>query len=77
MVGRRMLGIIDIRFRQTFPEENNIPFGDQTIILFEDFGQLPPVIDFLMYVNSLRDQLSNDGFAAYKSFRETYKLNVI
>ena len=77
MVGRRMLGIIDVRLRQAFPEENNRPFGGRSLILLGDFGQLPPVLDLPMYINVSRDDLSNDGFVAYKSFREVYKLNVI
>src|SRR6266498_3142008 len=77
MVRRRMLALIDMRLRQAFPEHNNEPFGRRSIILFGDFGQLPPVLDLPMYASTQRDTLSNDGFAAYKQFREVYKLDVI
>ena len=76
MVGRRMLGTIDMRLRQAFPEHSNEPFGGRSIILFGDFGQLPPVLDLPMYANIPRDPLSNNGLAAYSQFKEAYKLDV-
>ena len=45
--------------------------------MFGDFGQLPPVLNLSMYTNNLQELLSNDDFAAYKLFREVYKLDVI
>ncbi len=45
--------------------------------MFDDFSQLPPVFDLFMYTNNLQKLLSNDSFAAYKLFREMYKLDVI
>jgi hypothetical protein len=77
MVGRRMLALIDMRLRQAFPEHSNKPFGERSIILFGNFGQLPPVLDLPMFSSAQRDALSNDSFAAYKQFREVYKLDVI
>jgi ATP-dependent DNA helicase PIF1 len=77
MVGRRMLGMIDIRLRQAFPEYNNKPFGGRSVILTGDFGQLPPVLDLPMYSSIQRDPLSNDGFVAYRQFHEVYKLDLI
>jgi hypothetical protein len=49
MVGCRMLTLIDMRLRQAFSEHSNEPFGGRSIILFGDFGQLPPVFDLPMY----------------------------
>ena len=77
MVGRRMLALIDMRLRQAFPDHKNEPFGRRSIILFGDFGQLPPVLDLPMYASTQRDALLNDGFADYKQFREVYELDVI
>jgi len=77
MVGRRMLGLIDMRLRQAFPEHNNEPFGGRSVIMLGDFGQLPPVLDLPVYVNIPREPLSNSGLAAYNLFKEVYKLDVI
>ena len=78
MVGRRMFSAIDKRLREAFPKSKNEPFGRRSIILFGDFGQLPPVLDLPMYATNLsHDITSNDGIASYKNFQEVYKLNVI
>ncbi|EXX62825.1 Pif1p [Rhizophagus irregularis DAOM 197198w] len=76
MVGRRFLALIDLRLRQAFPECSNIPFGGRSLILFGDFGQLPPVRDLPMYAKDLHlsNNLSEDGCKAYSQFQEIYKL---
>jgi hypothetical protein len=67
MVGRRMLGLIDMRLRQAFLEFNNEPFGRRSVILFSDFRQLPPVLNLPMYANNAsHDRSSSNGLAAYK-----------
>ena len=38
MIGQRMLGLMDIRLRQAFPNQSNEPFGGRSIIIFGDFG---------------------------------------
>ena len=52
MVGRRMLGLIDMRLRKAFPEHNNEPFGGRSVIMLGDFGQLPPVLDLSIYADT-------------------------
>ena len=69
--------MINMRLRKVFPEHNNELFGGRSIILFGNFGQLPPVLNLPMYARIKRDALSNDGFAAYRQFREVYKLETI
>src|ERR1043165_10259948 len=46
--------------------------------MFEDFGQLPPMLDLPMYANdNTCDEISNNGIASYQQFREVYKLEVV
>ena len=69
MVGRRMLRLIDTRLRQAFPNHKNESFGRRSIIMFGDFGQLPPVLDLSMYTTNVsHDIISKDGIASYKHF---------
>ena len=73
-----MLAQIDMQLRQGFPENKNIPFSGRSIILFGDFGQLPPVLDLPMYTTNIsRNETSNNGIALYKNFSEACKLDII
>src|ERR1044072_3260901 len=65
MVGRRILSLIDLRLRQAFPDHNNEPFGGRSVIMFGDFGQLPPVLDLPVYAKTSRGSLSNNGRVVY------------
>ena len=51
MIGLRMLHTIDTRLRQIFPDQADRMFGGLTVILFGDFGQLPPVLDKPLYAH--------------------------
>src|SRR5436190_19898849 len=73
-----MLGLIDMRLRQAIPESKNESFGGRSIIMFRDFGQIPPVLDFPMYTNDTSySTASKNSLSAYKYFKEAYKLNVV
>ena len=62
-----MLGLINKRLREAFPKNNNKPFSRWSIILFEDFRQLPSVIDLPIYAKDIsHDTTSNNGIASYK-----------
>jgi hypothetical protein len=78
MVGCRILALIDMRLRQAFPEKQNQVFGERSVILVGDFGQLPPVLNEPMYSQiSQCDALSNNGIKSYRQFCKVYKLNII
>jgi len=49
MVGLKLLYAIDARLRQIFPHNSDEPFGGLIVVLFGDFGQLPPVMDTPLY----------------------------
>jgi len=51
-IGPKMLSRIDDRLREAFPLHQNAPFGNCSIILVEDLGQLPPVKDIPLYVRT-------------------------
>ena len=63
MVGRHFLTLVDLQLRQAFSNYSNIPFDGQSIILFGDFGQLPPVCNLPIYSQDscLSNPLSEDG----------------
>lgn len=45
MVGRKLFGQVDSRLRQAFPHSADVVLGGCSVLLFGDFGQLPPVVD--------------------------------
>lgn len=49
MIGLKLLSAIDYRLRELRPQYRDIPFGGVSVILFGDFGQLPPVTDAALY----------------------------
>ncbi len=77
MVGRKVFGQIDRRLRQAFPHHAQEVFGGCSILLFGDFGQLPPVMDLPLYTTDTRSDLSDQGRAAYLQFDKAFTLTRI
>jgi len=81
MVGRRMLGFLDQCLRAAFPEKRDEMFGGCSILMFGDFGQLPPVGDKPLFNlqdltgTAAVDIQSNYGKHVYTSFNESITLN--
>jgi ATP-dependent DNA helicase PIF1 len=49
MIGMKLLARIDTRLRECRPQFHDKPFGGVSIVLFGDYGQLPPVCDTALY----------------------------
>jgi len=83
MVGRRLFSKVDSRFRDGFLYRRNDYFGGCSMLMFGDFGQLPPVGDTPLFDLHLRDGNSNsvleanNGRDAYLSLTESITLNRI
>ena len=77
MVGRKVFGQIDRRLRQAFPHHAQEVFGGCSIMLFGDFGQLPPVMDLPLYTTDTRSELSDQGRTAYLQFQKAFTLTQI
>ena len=61
MAGRKLFGQIDRRLRQSFPHSAQEVFGGCSILLFGDFGQLPPIMDLPLYTTDTHSDLSDQG----------------
>ena len=48
-IGPKLFVDIESRLCECFPETNNHSFGNRSIILVGDLGQLPPVMDRPIY----------------------------
>ena len=76
MVGRKTFGQVDRRLRQIFHHGHQL-FGGCSCILFDDFGQLPPVMDLPLYTTISRNELSDLGSNTYHSFDRAVVLDQI
>ena len=77
MVGRKVFGQIDRRLRQSFPHHAQEVFGGCSLLLFGDFGQLPPVMDLPLYTTDSRSDLSDQGRTAYLQFDKAFTLTQV
>ena len=77
MVGRKMFGQVDMRLRQVFPHRSDQVLGGCSLLLFGDFGQLPPVMDLPLYTTSSSSALSDAGSSGYQSFDHAVVLDQI
>ncbi len=77
MVGRKVFGQIDRRLRQAFPHRAQEVFGGCSLLLFGDFGQLPPVMDLPLYTTDTRSELSDQGRTAYLQFDKAFILTQV
>ena len=77
MVGRKTFGQVDRRLRQAFPHHSQEVFGGCSCLLFGDFGQLPPVMDLPLYTTDSRSELSDQGRAAYQTFKQAVVLDQV
>ena len=77
MVGRKIMGQVDRRLRQAFPNRAQQVFGGCSCLLFGDFGQLPPVMDLPLYTTDSRTELSDQGRAAYQTFQQAVVLDQV
>ena len=67
MMGHKMLAWVDKRLRQASGKLDS-PLGGFSVILFGDFGQLPPVGDRPLYAEPSFNELSIYGHHIYKIF---------
>lgn len=70
-------GQIDSRVRKVFPHRTNKPLGGCSCLLFDDFGQLPPVMDLPLYTTTSRTNLSDKGSSTYQLFQRAIVLDQV
>ena len=76
MIGQRTLAWVDKRLRQA-TGHLHLPMGGVSIILFGDFGQLPPVGDRPLYASPSSSELAIHGHTLYRMFTTVVILNQI
>ena len=77
MIGSKLFSKADSRLQEGFPVGQDESFRGCSILLFGDFGQLPPVGDIPLFDLQMRDGTSdnvleaNKGQDAYLSLMES------
>ena len=69
MIGCSMLNAINKRLQQAFPQHSDQPFGGCSLILFGDFGQLPPVGDSRLFHPKRNSPTSMLGHVIYRTIQ--------
>ena len=69
MIGCNMLNSINKRLQQAFPLKADQPFGGCSLILFGDFGQLPPVGDSRLFHPKRTNPTAMSGHMIYRTIR--------
>ena len=77
MVSRKTFGMIDRRLRQAFPHKSQVLFGGCSVLLFGDFGQLPPVFGLPLYTTQTSSDLADQGCRAYSQFTAAFTLTQV
>ena len=76
MIGHRMMAWIDKRIRQA-SGKLDCPLGGFSIILFGDFGQLPPVGDRPLYTEPTSNDVAQHGHHIYSMFNTVVILDQV
>ncbi len=75
MLSQIMLSKIDLRLRQA--KNNNLIFGNISVILIGDPGQLLPVGGASLYDTKLKASMAQGGFLAYNEFKTVVMLESV
>jgi ATP-dependent DNA helicase PIF1 len=76
MIGHRMFAWIDKRLKQASAKLDSV-VGGFSVILFGDFGQLPPVGDHPLYARPKSNQHCTDGYHVYLTFNTVVILDQV
>lgn len=76
MIGQRMMAWVDKRLRQASGQLDS-PLGGYSVIMFGDFGQLPPVGDRPLFANPSTNDLSIHGHHIYLLFDKVVILDQV
>jgi ATP-dependent DNA helicase PIF1 len=76
MMGQRMLGQVDSRSEQIYPDSPGERLGGRTVLLFGDFAQLPPVGDRPLFAEAPTrgSGLGLRGRHVYETFQKSITL---
>ena len=74
MIGCNMLNAINMRLQQAFPDSADQVFGGCSVMLFGDFGQLPPVGDSRLFHPNIVNPNAVLGNLAYQTIQRVFFL---